>query len=301
MKGTMLWGAAVTLAMLAASPAIAAEPAAPMPSVAALMALAFPGWREGGAHLQTVTLPHLPGGARGARGAYPGWIEGTNQVLAEAGPLLRFDEGHLTLVAGLVPAGADGKPAAVQLTPMALAAYRFERREGIWRLAGGQDIFGFRGFSGSARLRAVALSGRHKAVAVEYGSCFDAYCGSWLALYEVDKDAVQHEPAVELALSGQNVDAADCARRLQPLAKAPVPPGGRDKPVHDDGATAGSHDCYAITGSWEVGTPGDLLIRYRGAISRADGQAAAIDQRQVLRYGNGRYRAVSGFNPVPPI
>lgn len=298
----MLWAAAVTLAMLAASPAIAAEPAAPMPSVAALMALAFPGWREGGAHLQTVTLPHLPGGARGARGAYFGWIEGTNQVLAEAGPVLRFDEGHLTLVAGLVPAGADGKPAAVQLTPMALAAYPFERREGTWRLAGGQDIFGFRGFSGSARLRAVALSGRHKAVAVEYGSCFEAYCGSWLALYEVDKGAVQHEPAVELALSGQNVDAADCARRLQPLVKAPAPPGGRDKPVHDDGATAGSHDCYAITGSWEVGTPGDLLIRYRGAISRADGHAAAaIDQRQVLRYGNGRYRAVSGFNPVPPI
>jgi hypothetical protein len=303
MKGTMLWAASVTLAVLAASRAIAAEPAAPMPSAAALMALAFPGWREGGAHLQTVTLPQLPGSARGAHGAYPGWIEGTNQVLAEAGPLLRFDDSHLTLVAGLVPAGADGKPAAVQLTPMALAAYRFERREGSWRLAGSQEIFGFRGFSGSARLRAVALSGRHQAVAVEYGSCFEAYCGSWLALYEVDKDAVRHQPAVELALSGQNVDAAaDCARRLQPLVKAPMQPGGRDKPVHNDGATAGSHDCYAITGSWEVGPAGDLLIHYQGAISRADEHAAvAIDQRQVLRYGNGRYRAVSGFNPVPPI
>jgi len=29
--------------------------------------------------------------------------------------------------------------------------------------------------------------------------------------------------------------------------------------------------------------------------------AAAIDQRQVLRYRGERYRAVAGLNPVPPI
>jgi hypothetical protein len=303
MKGSMLRAAACMLpmlAVLAAFRAFAAEPPVPMPPAAALMALAFPGWREHAGHLQTVTLPQLPGGARGA---HAGWLEGANLVLAEAGPLLRFDQAHLTLVAGLVPAGADGKPAAAQLTPMALAAYRFERREGSWRLAGGHDIFAFRGFSGSARLRAVALSGRHQAVALEYGSCFEGYCGSWLALYEADKDAVRHQPAVELALSGRNVDAAtDCVRRLQPLVKVPAPPGGRDRPARDDGATAAPHDCYAITSSWELGTAGDLLIRYQGAISRADGHApVAIDQRQVLRYGNGRYRAVSGFDPVPAI
>jgi len=198
----MLRAAAGTLAVLAAPLAVAAAP-----SAAALMALAFPGWREGGGHLQTVTLAQLPGGARGG---YAGWTEGANRVLAEAGPVLRFDEAHLTLIAGLVPAGADGKPAATQLTPMALAAYRFERRAGSWRL-GGQDIFGLRGFAGSARLRALALFGQRQAVAVEYGSCFEGYCGSWLALYELDKDAVRHQPAVELALSGHNVDAAaDC-------------------------------------------------------------------------------------------
>jgi hypothetical protein len=46
------------------------------------------------------------------------------------------------------------------------------------------------------------------------------------------------------------------------------------------------------------------VIHYQGAISRADAHAAApvaIDQKQVLRYGSGKYRAVSGFNPVPPI
>ena len=47
------------------------------------------------------------------------------------------------------------------------------------------------------------------------------------------------------------------------------------------------------------------MIRYQGAISRADSamrrRRCAIDQRQVLRYGGGKYRAVSGFNPVPPI
>jgi hypothetical protein len=124
-------------------------------------------------------------------------------------------------------------------------------------------------------------------------------------VYEVNRDMVRHEPAVELALSGINADSAtDCQRRLAPLIKPRTP----DAPPRDDGTAADTHDCYAIESSWAIDAthdqPGDLTIRYQGAISRAEAHAgppAAIDQRQVLRYGNGKYRAISGFSPVPAI
>jgi hypothetical protein len=278
-------------------------PAAAVPQNAAapehLMALAFPGWTDSaGGHLQSVTLP------RGS-GTHAGWSADAARVLAEPGLVLRTDATHLTLVAGLLPAGEDGKPAVSQLTPMALAAYQFELRGASWTLAARQGIFAWRGFDGAATLRAVALSSQRHGLGVEYGGCWDGYCGTWIALYELNRGMVRREPAVELALSGNNVDgAADCARRLQPLLKARNP----DAPTHDGGAAGDTHDCYTVESSWAVDPareqPGDLVIHYQGAMSRADAHAAApvaIDQKQVLRYGSGKYRAVSGFNPVPPI
>jgi len=292
--------AAAALAVVASWPAVAASPQAP--TAAQLMALAFPGWGDG-ARIQPVTLP-----APAARGAYAGRQAGANRALAEPRLVLRTDASHLTLIAGLIPAGADGvRSSTSHLTPVALAAYQFEQHDGAWLLAARQGVFALRGFFGQAKVAAVALSDRQQALAVEYGSCWQGYCGTWMALYEVDKEKVRREPLVELALSGININATlDCARRLQPLVKPPP----QDTGLHegDDGAAPASHDCYAIESSWAIvrahGQPGDLDIHYHGAISRAEAHAAApvaIDQRQVLHYDSGRYRAVSGFNPVPPI
>jgi hypothetical protein len=82
----------------------------------------------------------------------------------------------------------------------------------------------------------------------------------------------------------------------------------QDPAARDDGSGSEAHDCYAIESSWTIDAtheqPGDLTIHYQGAISRAEsfaGPPATIDQRQVLRYGNGKYRAISGFSPVPAI
>jgi hypothetical protein len=295
--------AAIAPTIAAGGPSLASAASVTAPAMAQLMAIVFPGWDAAAStHVQTVPLPHMPGFTRAGAA---NWHAGPNQVLAEPQLVLRTDAAHLTLVAGLVPADDKGKPEVSHVLPMALAAYQFEQRGGSWALAGRQDVFALRGFFGEARLRAVELAGQRQAVAVEYGSCWQGYCGTWLALYELNKDKVSREPVVEMALSGTNVDgAADCMRRLQPLVK----PHPQDAAARDEGIAPDSHDCYAIESSWAIeasrGQPGDLVIHYQGAMSRADAHAAppvAIDQRQVLRYAGGKYRAVSGFNPVPSI
>jgi hypothetical protein len=295
--------AALGAAVLSACMPCLAAAAQPLPTPAQLAALAFPGWSESAAgRVHSAALPPLPGTGHGI---YAGWNVGQNRVLVEPKLVLRTDPTHLTLIAGLVPAGDDGRSSAVHATPLALAAYQFEQHGGTWGVSGRQGIFTLRGFSGAAAVREVALAARRQAVAVEYGSCWQGYCGTWLAVYEVGRDAVRREPAVELALSGINVDsAADCQRRLAPLVK----PHAQEPIARDDDGAPDTHDCYAIESSWSIDAtherPGDLSIRYRGAISRAEsyaGPPAAIDQKQVLRYGNGKYRAISGYSPVPAI
>ena len=287
---------------LASATASAGTNPAPTPAPAQLAALVFPGWSDSPAgRLQTVSLPATPDFSRGS---YASWNAGANRVQVDPRLVLRLDATHLTLVAGLVPAGEH----VAQSTPIALAAYQFELRGAAWNLAGRQGVFALRGFFGAATLRAVALSSQHQAVAVEYGDCWQGFCGTWLALYEVDKGMVKQQPAVELALSGHDENAAfDCARRLEPLIK----PRGQDTTLRDDVTPPDNHDCYVIEGSWSIDSahgahdePGDLVLHYQGAMSRGEAHAqapVAIDQRQVLRYGSGKYRAVSGFNPVPPI
>jgi hypothetical protein len=283
-----------------------AAPAA-LPAPDQLMALAFPGWADSAAaRVQSVSLPGpAPGAFR------DGWSAGQARVIADPKLVLRLDPGHAILIAGLAPAGEDGKPAADQLTPIALAAYQFEQHGAAWVVTGRQGVFAWRGFNGTAQVRAVALSAQRQGIGIEYGSCWDGYCGTWMALYEVDKGAVRREPAVEMALSGSNADsAADCTRRLQPLAKPRTPAGAQTSvsaPLPESGR-ADSHDCYAIDSSWTIDAsrdqPGDLVVHYQGAMSRTEAYLAPpapVDQRQVLRYGSGKYRAVSGFNPVPPI
>jgi hypothetical protein len=304
----LVWLAWLGAAPLAGAVVAAAQPQPPTPSAgvtpAQLAALAFPGWSGNPAgRVETVTLPRMPGTSRNA--GHGAWNAGANRVLVEPKLVMRIDATHLTLIAGLVPSQEGSQPAVDHTTPMALAAYQFEQRGGTWAPVGRQGVFALRGFFGEASVRAVPLAAQRQAIAVEYGSCWQGNCGTWMALYELDKGVVRQEPVVETTLSGINVNAVtDCSRRLQPLIKPPP----QDTAIVDENIAPDTHDCYAIESSWSIDAtraqPGDLLIHYRGAISRADAHAAPpspIDQRQVLRYGSGKYRAVSGFNPVPPI
>ena len=62
-------------------------------------------------------------------------------MLAAPELVLRTDATHLTLIAGLVPAGADGKPAAAHTVPRALAANHLARPGGGWTRAASPGLF----------------------------------------------------------------------------------------------------------------------------------------------------------------
>jgi hypothetical protein len=167
------------LCAVLARPAIAGAPAAApalTPSPAQLAALALPGWSDNPiGRLQSLSMATGPGMGHAGDA---GWAGGATRVLVEPKLVLRTDAAHLTLIAGLLPAGSDGTSYASHATPMALAAYQFDLRGSAWSLAHQQGVFAMRGFFGQATLRTVALSGRRQAVAVEYGSCWQGYCGT---------------------------------------------------------------------------------------------------------------------------
>ncbi len=288
--------AGVALAVLAAGVHSAA---APLPSPSKLAEIAFPGWSGSTkTHVRTVHL------MRENRNGWDVDEQGAALALIEPKLVLQSAEDRLTLVAGLVPADADGRPAASHATPMALAAYQFHRGGDGWRLVSRQEGFDFQGFFGDATVRPVALSERRAGIAVESGSCWQGYCGTWLAVYEFRDGRAMPEPVLETALGGANINSAgDCARRLQPLVAA------KNHDDHTDGdVPAGSHDCYAIEGRWSVARseaePGEVTLRFKGAMSRRDASAApaaAIDERERFQYRGGKYEWVEGDNPVPAI
>jgi hypothetical protein len=126
-----------------------------------------------------------------------------------------------------------------------------------------------------------------------------------MTLYAFDDAMVAPTPVAEFTLSGSNLySSTDCQERLRPLVTAP--PGDN---VRDETEKPETHDCYSIDTSWSIAPsssalPGELTLRYRGAISRAaqhPGAPVAIDQRQVLRYTDGQYRVINGENPIPAI
>lgn len=292
LKKAIRAGAAASCAALAV-----AAGAAPPPSAETLARIVFPG-TEGrlAGSVQTVALP---GNGRG-------WGSGEPmRVVIDPRLALHSGADSITLIVAMVPADSDGKPAAFHPTPVALSAYRFRQAGAHWALMARQEGFAYQGFFGEADVRPLTLSERTQGLAVQTGSCWGGYCGSWVALYQLDDPSVAPRPVAALTVKGINsTSATDCAGRLRPLI------GGDPADTRPDiDARPESHDCYAIESDWSIApsanaVPGELTIHYRGAISRAaskPGPPERIDQRQVLRYTNGAYQVVSGTNPIPPI
>lgn len=279
--------------LLGAALILLAGGACAAPSMRELMRIAFPGWSPDRAQIVALVA------------ANPVWDQNPQpKVLAEPKLLLRTGPHSLTLIAGLVPAYADGASVAAHPTPMGLGAYHFRRVGSAWALDQRQDGFGYQGYFGAATLREAPLSDTRQGIAVESRSCWQGYCGTWVALYELDGGQFKTAPAAEAMIGAINVFGTDdCAKRLRPLQVFKIAPSRTDDADRP-------HDCYAIKSTWSfapaAAEPGDLIIHFKGVFSKGSEQGPAakpvrIDQRQVLRYRDGKYEPLSGSNPVPNI
>lgn len=285
-----------TLVLLAGLLAASAFAAAQEPDAAQLMEIVFPGWHDSGeGHEQVVTLePHK----------YR-WGDGPTRVIVDPQLLVHTGLDAMTLLAGLAPSD-QGKSNASHVDPMVVSAYHFIRAGTGWRLASRQEGFAFGGgFGKDATLSQVALAAHTQGIALEAQYCNMGTCVRWMQLYVLDKGKVRPEPVADLLLANTDFGLAeDCARRLRPLIHEP-PFGLQGYDIFP----SDWHDCYSVEGSWSItpsaGTrPGDLTVRFRGAMSRAatdPGPPVAIRQRMVMRYSHGKYQVVSGRNPVPPV
>jgi hypothetical protein len=281
-----------------AIPAAAQAPEEDMPSMGELLAVAFPKWADDTeGRVQTIPLTKLT----------QRWTPETpptakqRKVIVEPKLVLRAAPGRYVLLATMQPAADDGVAQWSHGTPAGLAAYIFTTSPAGWKLLKRQEPFDLKGYEGAAHVEPVRLSAAVQGLVVEYGSCWQGYCGRWLSVYEVGKDGVKPAGIADMPLSADNVHArADCVQRLRPEL-----PGLRPGDVAANAAMAPPGDCFKIEGHWKIeeapATPGAFIVDFSGAHSAKDHPAQRIFERLRYQWRGSKYETGSGVNPVPKI
>lgn len=273
-------------------------PSAASNEPAALMQLAFPGWKAAGEAPET-----------GSYALRPGLV-------------LKPGANRAVLIVVGVPADALGNSQAGHVSQAQLGAYWFEQRGARWFKVAEQPEFAQEGFSGNpGELRQIDLGGGKIALAVENGSCWQGSCGSWLALYVVGEQQLS-KLFGDLLSSDSEGASSGCSDLLKLGA-------GHQQRVALDDYSSGS-GCYQIVGRWSItpatAGPGPLRIEFGGLQSSAEQVPAVkktgvppkaegsdseeeteeylvtvskLQQQQVYNYENGRYVLVKGTNPNP--
>ncbi|MFZ2269434.1 MAG: hypothetical protein WAV95_17815 [Azonexus sp.] len=292
--------------LLAGCERVEEAPSAASNAPAALMQLAFPGWKPAGPEsVREIASPAVPGKSPEI-GIY---------ALAP-GLLLKPVADRVVLVVVGVPADAQGTSQVGHASQAQLGAYWFEKRGERWFKVAEQPEFAQEGFSGNpGELRQVDLGGGKIALAVENGSCWQGSCGTWLGLYAVGEQ--QLTKIFGDLLSSDSVGAKDgCSE----LLKRGV--GQQQRVALDEYSS--NIGCYEIAGRWSIAPavsgPGQLLIDFDGLQSsgemvpalpsKAEGEGSEVTeeylvtvskvhQQQVYNHQNGRYVLAGGTNPNP--
>lgn len=238
--------------------------------------------------------------------------------------VIRLGEAKLALITIGTPANAAGVPQSNHGSAAMLGAYWFEKRDERWWKVAEQPNFAREGFFGDpGELRQVDLGGGKIAVAVESGSCWQGTCGKWLSLHLVGENRVTRV-FDDLITSDSEGAVGRCGELLA------LEPGRQLRVAVEDYSSASG--CYRIEGhsrflAGRYG-PGSLVIEYSGkttseelvpsevAAATAEGRdggegegeapeeeylvtVAALAERQVYHFRNGRYVLLKGRNPNP--
>ena len=170
-----------------------------------------------------------------------------------------------------------------------LGAYFFQHDEAGWRLTSRQDAVAEGGAYGQlGGVSITKLGNSHDAATVQWESCWQGYCGSWLALVGLQPDhATRLAKGIPLSVDSDGAHAS--CRAL-------------DDPKNAD-AEAKSNECLDIRSSWQF-QGHRLVVAFEGRLSafhhagklqpaRKTGQQAGYEVKQ------DELTLVMGDNPVP--
>ncbi|WP_035052044.1 hypothetical protein [Andreprevotia chitinilytica] len=281
------------------------------------MQVVFPAWQDGKRNVALAVADDSDQKASATAASQPATAQ--RWFTLDPDQVVRLAEDRAVLITTGSEVDEHGASLAGHPSPGLISAYWFKRDGERWIADGSQNEVDWIGFSGTpGKTQVVKLSANRFALSAEPSSCWQGYCGTWFALYELGAHKVT--PLLkEEALASDNINAmsVDC----EPVLKRPA--GSVDQHEEED---ATRHECYSVTGQWHIQAgksgkdqPGDLVIDFlsrtehlktlKAAEEDEDGNvtsqalvASTIEhskQRALYRYQNGSYKRVSGTNPVP--
>lgn len=207
-------------------------------------------------------------------------------IRAEIEPLyvVRLDATHAVLVTQVTPIDQNAAAITCHACSMFVGAYFFTQDDIGWRLSARQDVVASGGLEGNLGATKIhRLEDSHYALTAQWGSCWQGYCGQWLALVDLKPDlAVGLAP--DVALSADNDGAHGACSILD----------GKDQPLPDDK----EHECMDVKGKWAFRGP-QLVINFVGRVKDPEKPVVNIRQQVVYSIAGGRLMVTSGENPVP--
>lgn len=245
------------------------------------MAIVFPDWQASdGKTVQSIELPSN-GGSKQA--------PAESKTKAEILPLyvVKLSESHAVMLTQTLPADSSGEPFTCHACQAYVGAYSFTRYPAGWRLTERQDAVTTVGLEGTLGKTQIVRFGENGFLfSAEWGSCWQGYCGHWLALLNLQPDrAIPYAP--DLILSAENTGAhVECDSS----------PGSAiiSDPVHQ---------CFDVKGTWKI--QGDRLVaNFLGHRTDLDPEGKrlptkTVKQRAIYRIEKERLILESGENPVP--
>jgi hypothetical protein len=177
-----------------------------------------------------------------------------------------------------------------------MGAYFYERDAKGWRLVRYLDAAIAAGANGKlGKVSVAALQGTLHAATIEWGSCWQGTCGSWLVVVALQPDAVRELDSVPLAINNDGrFGACELLDKAAGLARPDAPKA--------DSLTPEQRACQDIESEWKFEGP-RLLVNFKGRMLEFKGNALLplrkIDQRTVYAVSGTEVKLAEGENPVP--
>ncbi len=203
--------------------------------------------------------------------------------------VVQLDESHALLLTD-VRSGED-----CHACPGLLGAYAYERDERGWRLAHSQDaVLSYGGYGRLGDLKVHALApGRHAAT-LEWGSCWQGVCGSWLQVLGLNAQGLRPlGESLPVAMDNDGMYEACTQLDGKPRQEPPVPGAGPEPLQHQE--------CRQVEGRWRF-VADRLQIDFKGRERLVQNETLQplrrIAQRAVYELQPESLKLVEGENPV---